>query len=456
MDAAISLTIMLFILSMINERISNFIKLQYSYRNFLGVYLGNLDQKTYGKKETERTKKIIGINIFCGTIVAICLRADLINILNHVNKPWEAIGWHTTMDWVQWLTLPLGCFLTGCFLSLGSKFWHDLLDLLLYVKNLKEKAVNETTYANPISAEQVQNYFLTPENRLAYLAVDQYKENLLHVKGVISVGTGFIKSVNRETACIEVHAVQTEELAQILPEYTMDFLGKPIIIPVKIVLLDRIPETCSADAGSQILNSSGILGKGTLGAVVKDNSSKKPFLLSCFHVLNGDTNWNSISQSKAIVDEQNTTIADLNFGFRTDEIDAAIAEIRTGVVHSNDKINNPKKMRQISYDDAKNQTEIMVYVANQDLPKTGIIYSDSWETTFKYPDGKFWKLKDLILLTHYDEFTKTYTTLTKKGDSGAMVIDKKNNLVGMIVGGDDIFSYAIKIDKIFKSLDINL
>lgn len=134
MDAAVTIATILFILSMINERIANFIKLQFSNKSILGIALGNLRVKSANEyDEDERSKRILVLNIVSGTVVALILHADLIEILGHIDKPYDVIGWDKTLPTrFGWVLLPIGCFLTGCFISLGSKFWHDLLDLLLY------------------------------------------------------------------------------------------------------------------------------------------------------------------------------------------------------------------------------------------------------------------------------------------------------------------------------------
>jgi hypothetical protein len=42
--------------------------------------------------------------------------------------------------------------------------------------------------------------------------------------------------------------------------------------------------------------------------------------------------------------------------------------------------------------------------------------------------------------------------ITEDGDSGALIYDDNGNAYGMIVGADDVYSYAINLDKTINYL----
>lgn len=459
MDSAISVTIMLFILSMINERISNFIKLKFSGKDTTLFKFGNMRTKSAGQQEEDRTRRIIQVNLITGTIVALCLRANMIDILAHLDKPYEAIGWNRDLIYWDILTIPIGCFLTGCFISLGSKFWHDLLDLLLVTKNLKEKLVDARTYQTAMSADELQEFVLTPESKLAQLAVNAHSVKLSAMSGVLAVGTGYLDRGGSKIGCIEVHITNSVFANAIDSAYPIQ-IGKSanVMVPTKVIVTGGAPTVHAISAGEGISNKSKKLGNGTLGAFVKDNVTSDQYLLSCFHVLNGDYNWKVISDSKIIIetkDGSNNEIADLYSGYRTNELDVAIATLRPNTKPSNKSIGNPKEYREVEPIDAISQTKINLLGWKSQKRQNGFIYSDSWSASFQYPDGSIWTLNDLVILTRIDPATNSYQPISQGGDSGAIILDEKGKGIAMLVGSDQAFSYAMKLPKIMKTFDIS-
>ncbi|GGI52409.1 hypothetical protein GCM10011425_36210 [Mucilaginibacter galii] len=443
---------------MINERVANFIKLQFSGKTILTLSFGNLREKENEEsKEEDRSKRILVLNIICGTIISLIIRADLIVILGHLDRPYEVIGWDKELPkGFAWALLPFGCILTGCFISLGSKFWHDLLDLLLYTKQLKGKLVDARTYEQVNDIAQLQEFINAPEYKLSQLGVDKYRDNIKAIPGVLSVGTGYLKNGTSQIGCVEVHVIDAVGATHIPKELSVQLsAGGTVKIPVKVVVTGKQAETNSADAGKGVYNRSGVLGRGTIGAIVKDIYGDH-FVLSCYHVLNGDLNWTRLSDSTDILDSNGASIAQLYFGFRTADMDVAIAKINNGVNFSNQQIRNPASIRSVYYDDVLRETEVNILGAKTGSIVNGFVYNDSWPAALKYPGNSLWELSDLIVLTRIDKTTNNYKTLTQGGDSGALVVDNKNFAIGIIVGGDNAFSYAIKLDKVAKSMDIKL
>ncbi|HRX32279.1 MAG TPA: M15 family metallopeptidase [Tenuifilaceae bacterium] len=132
-DVLISLVVILLPLSFISERIANLIKL-FLPTGFLGV--GNLRYKENDPvQEKRRERRIFGVSLFSGLVVAFALRADLFTILNN-----GSFGWTNYPEGYSWI---VGCLFSGFFLSWGSRFWHDLLGILLEMKNIKRANVEE-------------------------------------------------------------------------------------------------------------------------------------------------------------------------------------------------------------------------------------------------------------------------------------------------------------------------
>ena len=119
----ITIVTILFALSLISERISNLIKL----------YIPALKSKSENEKNRERNIMILAI--CSGWLVAFISGADFFKLI----ESGELVPLKDLNN-----TNILGVVLTGLFISMGSKFWHDILDIVLQFSKLKKfKAINE-------------------------------------------------------------------------------------------------------------------------------------------------------------------------------------------------------------------------------------------------------------------------------------------------------------------------
>ena len=160
MNDIIQLTAILFILSMICERMANFLKMKLSNtKTSLRAFgFGNMKVRETGEAlEKDREYRILKLNIICGILTAVALKADLVGIANHLTDPQVAMGWDNLPEKISFqyiIQLLIGCSLTGLFISLGSKFWHDLLDTLLYFKNIKKSSFDKQEIQNTLEKNQ--------------------------------------------------------------------------------------------------------------------------------------------------------------------------------------------------------------------------------------------------------------------------------------------------------------
>jgi hypothetical protein len=66
--------------------------------------------------------------------------------------------------------------------------------------------------------------------------------------------------------------------------------------------------------------------------------------------------------------------------------------------------------------------------------------------------GVFRKLKNLILMSKVDinNAQASYSSISNPGDSGGLVNDENGNMIGMVIAGDNMFTYAVSLDQILK------
>lgn len=146
MEKFIAVTMVLLILSMITEKIGNFVKM---------AQVSWIQKLMTAKDDKEREHKIQKMSMVIGIGVAVISKANIFAI--YTGKEDFDFFW-TSADFKTgiWplISTVTGSVLCGLFLSLGSKFFHDLLDMLLQVKNLKRKLVS----GEEIKVETIEEY----------------------------------------------------------------------------------------------------------------------------------------------------------------------------------------------------------------------------------------------------------------------------------------------------------
>lgn len=177
-QALINLGIMLFILSLISERITNFFKLRFRKDD------SNTPKPTNSKTSDDKTltqkkeKKTLNIALLCGVGTALLVKANLFQMF-HSGKTTFDFAWslEDVHSFSQISYTILGCILTGIFLSFGSKFWHDVLDLLFQMKKLRRKLVDKETYQAK-NIEEFDEYMSKSDYDLAKMAIAQNEKTL--------------------------------------------------------------------------------------------------------------------------------------------------------------------------------------------------------------------------------------------------------------------------------------
>lgn len=85
-----------------------------------------------------------------------------------------------------------GYIFTGLFLSLGSKFWHDLLDLLFKFKNTKQLLSQPETYTNYDSADKIAALANTSLYEVAEKLYETYRKDIADIDDIASHGLNAI------------------------------------------------------------------------------------------------------------------------------------------------------------------------------------------------------------------------------------------------------------------------
>lgn len=469
-DKLIAVTTMLFILSMISERIITFIKLWcVKGRSFLFVVVSDdVDtsiKATNPVDEAKRSRSILAINLTVSFLIALMSKASLFDMFSFSDTHPEI--WNNLFSWqnetfsfsfksvARLLSIIFGCVLTGSFISLGSKFWHDLLDLLLQVKNLKSKLNDKETY-DIQNIQSLEQYVNTDYNELARICIEQNKTKIESLSNIESCFVGLSSDPSNRKPVIILYS-SLNQGGNYPKSYKATLsTGKMFTVSVEVIYGFDIPEI-HLGIGDSICNTNTANIMGTICCGVQKGNKK--YLLTCAHVLTGGSVKMQKTDAKGwIVNpyDENVTSEDFDFkpigtwcfGLINSEIDLALVETELDIEPI---ANNKAYPADYNYD--LNHEEI--FVNGNKNKKRGYIIGYSEETLqFKYGIYTHSIGKLILLSTNKSD---NPLPLTQPGDSGAIVYTTKDRTpIGMILGGNKQYTYAIPITSLLQATQTKL
>ena len=451
----IQLVTILFLLSMVCERIADFLKHYLCGSEFFGI--GDTVTKFSNEsiEEQARTYRILKINVWCGIITAAILKADLIKIFNNIQSPGDTIGWNNITEYkaIDYVFLIPGIVLTGLFISFGSKFWHDLLDILYEVKNTKRVLSDPETYKVD-NVNSLQRLFSTYQSDFIKAAYLEAKSKYMAIDSVKAIA---IKS-NDLGYYFELTVVYNDPSIGQYYQYLLDD-GTPQNIPIKIVVLadnDKIIAQ-AIDLSSQVFDINHSTDYGTAGVLVKDISDpNKPYLLTCCHnVINPITNlpYNSVTGKKvnaATLDgNEIVELGSVYLATRDHEIDAALIEIKPQLMSNYiPSTGIPQKPRELLNSD-RNKLKGRMYGAKSKAT-SGLVTSIYNDIKITYENADEFTITDTIAISNNG------VALSQSGDSGSCIVDDDRNVIGLVVAGNSTTTYLISIIKLLSKLKVEL
>ena len=476
-DQIIQLVTILFVLSMVCERIADFLKHYLCGNKILNIGDTITKAPPEDNREKARYYRILKINVWCGILTALILKADLIKMFNAVKDAGTTVGWENINSYtgLDKVFLPFGIILTGCFISFGSKFWHDLLDILLEIKNAK-RTINQLNSQQVNDPLDFNNLTVKEKDFILGSAIQTFAK---HWEATISnykrvdAGKKIINGLPTGNLALRFY-VSTKDaksnLATAVPEFIY-YSGF------------RIPTDVITDTGKfqfhnwknagdgtipvlpgKSISRENNTATGTISLKVKKeiNGIEKQFVLSCFHVLfdnefsNGKTNippGGQVSDAGNVkipgdaISTDGTLIGKVSWGQIDEFVDAGVAELDNDffITENIDGLGTPKSIYTVTTDDEE-KLKLSFCGAKSGLV-TGIPVKGCHATKeVDLPMGSKITFTDLIQVRKSAD----------AGDSGAPVVDEHGRLVGIIEGSDDQFTYIIPIQNIINRIKINL
>jgi hypothetical protein len=202
---------------------------------------------------------------------------------------------------------------------------------------------------------------------------------------------------------------------------------------------------------------------GTLS--LKLYKGNQPFILSCYHVLcapelqSGFTKFSAVNAaedtrivSPSIEDgHNNLEIGRVVSGILNDEIDAAIATVKDSVSVSSRlcSINqNPAKVLVVTTEHVDRNLPVRSIGRTSGFVEGEIVFSNT-SCDINYWIGNKWVIKTLrgIICTNQK---------VSGGDSGAVVVDEANNVIGIIAASSEEFAFVVPIQAILSHFELTL
>ncbi|MGQ2985286.1 hypothetical protein [Flavobacterium sp.] len=467
-DKLTAVATMLFILSMISERVVTFIKLWCTEGRTFLFFVVPKEVDTSAKMndaaaEAKRSRSILAINLTVGFFIALCAKASLFDMFSFT--PDEAGVWNHLFSWEdenifaeggfeRLVSILFGCALTGSFISLGSKFWHDLLDLLLEAKNLKAKLVDKHTYEFE-NTKQLDEYINADHNELARIAIEQNKQKIAVLPGVENYFVGISSDPSFRRPVIILHSSLSSG-GTYPPSFKAKLpSGKDFEVKAEVVYGFTIPRAY-INSGDSVCNIATAQTSGTICCTVSRGDKK--YLLTCAHVMTG-----GLSSVSAAVDKgwfssplpDDASSADIGYGslgsWAYGVIDSGFDVALIDSEQYTDPVPNatyPPPFRE----DMKHEE---VFVNGNLNQKYGyIIGFTSHEIPFQYNGGTF---RHARLIQIAANRSNDPVSLTDPGDSGALVYRTKDKVaIGMVIGGNGQFTYLIPMNTILDNTQTKL
>ncbi len=481
MNDIIQLVTILFILSLICERVAEFTKNYFCGKKIFGLFItGDTLTKysTNSLKEQRRHYRILKINLLIGFITAFLCHASLFDIIRSMKSPGMAIGWPDTFSleglglcgdincFFSNITFLLGCFFTGAFISLGSKFWHDLLDILLQIKNLKQQATisknNLDFYALPVD-EQVSKIQAAIE-----LNWKRWMSTIPNVTGVgiankLKEENGKVKTVPQKVIQFQVFQKQSPAEVDVLVPSFVDYGAYRI--PTDIIEGSELEpqyihpgdESLPRKCGSSVSRAED-KSTGTISLKVRriEGGIMRHYLLTCAHVLmqrefaqgkktvNGSSDL--LGNPEVVCPGLDTNLRGIKLGkvaegCLTDFTDSALVDL-------DEELSLDDEIHEIG--DIENKTRA---IDDRDVDVLQVKFCGAFSGLVedKYVRGYGIKKKGKYPRAVSPHFLHQLILIDKcsdNGDSGAAVMDKDNRVIGIVVGSDSHNTFVIPIQSV--------
>lgn len=353
-----------------------------------------------------------------------------------------------------------GLVITGLMLSLGAPFWFDLLKKLVAIRGAgvkpEEKDVpadaTSATDTTPASTKSTSPQPVVIDKKEPIeTALENLTEKLRQEPGIVALA---IDPSDNPATTIIIYVENQQVATYLTGKYgtTTSDRGKTFLLVYEITSTNEVHlGTLSGAIGNKTM----ALGHGTLGCFLANKKDNNKYLLSCWHVLKDNNEWTRAILQRDIIDSGNAVIGSVVHGYLsdTDGVDVGIALCNDQNTITNHPLPINAQHREVRPFDGLTSTAVKFksrFNKPDAPPVDATIFHYKINAQIKYPDGKLHTIEDVFTITVKDPVTQKKKAPSRPGDSGAVVVDAKNTPLGMVIGGNDTFTYVIKFTNVFS------
>ena len=446
-------------------------------------FLPNIDKKNADKEDPLTELHVLLLSIFIGTLISFIFKANLFDLIT-TNNPHESLGWKngaiTTNKFGQIdfsksiFTLHhhfyqlLGILITGFFLSFGSKFFHDLLDILFLSKRYRRLMKNPELYKLE-SIKELKKAMASGSLSNAEKAYQDQRHYFESHENVDKVLLGSSVRSGRQVPTFFVHLSDNND--RDLPKSVIldRKENRGFRFPVKYVhnvIRATIHDFSPGDAISSIDQPHEKFG--TIGCCTLLNSRSQKYLVTCSHVINsGNSNaahryfWGNDAPMVQVFDKLTNEIRQekVFLDLRHEIYDVALIGPLTGE-YSNVLKDGPREYditasRRIVDEDITNEIKIGFYGKKSKFQEGNIASKAVSSLRIAYRDNPDVLMQNLIAIGR--KVNDQWQPVAQKGDSGSVVFELSTGMaLGIIVAGDDQHAYMFQIHDFLQSQSMSV
>jgi hypothetical protein len=422
---------------------------------------------------------ITKLSLLVGTLLAAMFHADLYAIIGNPNPhtvlQWTYFSEELNSFWIKhfgkicaWplliLKTVIGFISTGFLLTFGSKFFHDLLEILYETKLARRKLTDEYIYRSPTVAILDQR-LASVEGDPVRTVLERHQEILLHkFSNIVSIERSF----NDEGVSImEIRLHGTEHEEELRRLYQFDYPA--IDGNTKLLSASRIKVIANCPAVVPHLSRKLFLGfavaevtdpskYGSLGFFARRRKDQVPVFVTCGHVFLKENSRSAPIGSRVWAqgfgNDLPGEVGTLTAITIDPWLDTAVVQTDSGITFENFdlELHRLRGSRNLNLEE---QPDVWLNGATSPR-RQGRVRSQENIVNIKYGENDVRTMRNLIKISAYDPSNMNTISVSAPGDSGAVLMDSNRNAVGMIVAGNDQCSYAIPITRILDWLDLDL
>ncbi len=360
-----------------------------------------------------------------------------------------------------------GFIITAFALSMGSKFWFDLLKRLVALRGTGEKPDEHN-----INKTKTNTDVLIQDNGLnlntsdpAVIALSQNRRKWEAQPGFVAANVrystnnvGFIELIYEEDRDID-------KMPKEVPN-PMDTKAPPIVLKYKTGTKGSFDQDNSSGPREGAVIQSNTTNWGTPSGIAFDMRTNSNVILTCGHVIRNDKSSFIDTAKSKILYQKSSTENPVEIGETTNLVlssfcDAGIIKVNKNLSVKIEGLTKLNKLRDVTFKD-ENKTEVSIHTLRKDqnsntpLKVKGKILSTGESFGFDDHPSSDIRFYDLFLIGNSSG--QNDKPLTFAGDSGALITDDAGNQLGVLVGAVKVsgehFSFGIKMKDIFDILQL--